>query len=163
MGRPREKGAGTPATTALTRAGISFETHGYDHDPTAASYGLEAAAALSVPPSQVFKTLLVDAEAGLAVGVVPVDRQLDLKALAAALGVKKVAMADPASAERSSGMVVGGISPVGQKRLLPTIVDESALSFERVYVSGGRRGLDLSLTPADLAAVTRARFAAIAR
>ena len=155
--------SGTPATTALTRLGLQFQVHPYDHDPAAASYGLEAAAALSVPPAQVFKTLLVEGDRGLAVGVVPVDRQLDLKAVAAALGLKKVAMAQPADAERSSGMVVGGISPIGQKRVLPTVVDQSALGFDRVYVSGGRRGLDISLAPADLVTATAAHVASIAR
>ena len=163
MGKRRESGAGTPATTALTRLGIGFGVHPYDHDPAAASYGLEAAAALSVPPGQVFKTLLVEGERGLAVGIVPVDRLLDLKAVAAALGWKKVTMADPAAAERSTGYVVGGISPIGQKKALPTVLDESARGFEVVYVSGGHRGLDLSLSPADLAAATRATLAAIAR
>lgn len=163
MGKRRESGAGTPATTALTRLGVSFGVHPYEHDPAAASYGLEAAAALSVPPGQVFKTLLVEGERGLAVGVVPVDRSLDLKAVAAALGWKKVAMADPAAAERSTGYVVGGISPIGQKKALPTVLDESALGFDVVYVSGGHRGLDLSLAPADLVEATRATVAAIAR
>ena len=162
MGRRREPSAGTPATTALSRAGIAFDVHPYDHDPAAASYGLEAAAALSAPPAQVFKTLLVSGERGLAVGVVPVDTQLDLKAVAAALGLKKVTMAQPADAERSSGYVVGGISPVGQKRALPTVLDESALAFDRVYVSGGRRGLDISLAPADLITLTSASVAPIA-
>lgn len=155
--------SGTPATTALTRLGLAFAVHPYDHDPAAASYGLEAAAALSVPPAQVFKTLLVQSDRGLAVGVVPVDRQLDLKAIAAALGLKKVAMAKPVDAERSSGMVVGGISPVGQRRVLPTVIDESVLALERVYVSGGRRGLDISLAPADLVTATNALVAVIAR
>lgn len=163
MGKRREASTGTPASTALTRLGLAFEVHSYEHDPAAASYGLEAAAALSVPPGQVFKTLLVESERGLAVGVVPVDRQLDLKAIAAALGLKKVAMAQPADAERSSGYVVGGISPIGQKKALPTVVDESALGFDRVYVSGGRRGLDLSLTPDDLVTATRAQVALISR
>jgi Cys-tRNA(Pro)/Cys-tRNA(Cys) deacylase len=163
MGKRRDVTAGTPATTALTRMGVAFEVHPYDHDPAAASYGLEAAAALSVPPGQVFKTLLVDGDGGLAVGVVPVDRQLDHKAVAAALGRKKVTMALPADAERSTGYVVGGISPIGQKRGLPTVVDESALAFDRVYVSGGRRGLDISLAPADLVTTTKARVAPIAR
>ena len=163
MGKRRDAGAGTPATTALTRLGVAFQVHPYDHDPAGASYGLEAAAALSVPPVQVFKTLLVEGDRGLAVAVVPVDRQLDLKAVAAALGLKKVAMAQPADAERSSGMVVGGISPVGQKRALPTVIDASALGFDRVYVSGGRRGLDISLAPADLVAAIKAQVASIAR
>jgi Cys-tRNA(Pro)/Cys-tRNA(Cys) deacylase len=155
--------AGTPATTALTRLGLAFELHPSDHDPAAASTGLEAAAAMSVPPEQVFKTLLVTGDSGLAVGVVPVDRQLDLKAVAAALGLKKVAMAQPADAERSTGYVVGGISPIGQRKALPTVIDSSALDLERVYVSGGRRGLDISLSPADLVTATRAQVASIAR
>ena len=163
MARRREAAAGTPATTALTRAGVPFEVHPYEHDPAAPSYGLEAAAALSVPPEQVFKTLLVDGGGRLGVGVVPVDRQLDLKAVAAALGWKKATMADPAAAERSTGYVVGGISPVGQKRQLPTVVHSGAQDFERVYVSGGRRGLDISLAPGDLVRVLRATVAQIAR
>ena len=163
MARRREATAGTPATTALTRAGIPFDVHPYEHDPAAPSFGLEAAEALGVPAEQVFKTLLVEGERGLAVGVVPVSQTLDLKAVASALGVKKVGMARPEDAERSSGYVVGGISPVGQKRALPTVVDESALAFPRVYVSGGRRGLDLSLSPSDLVRATSATTAAIAR
>ena len=163
MGSRRDRSAGTPATTTLTRLGVAFGVHPYEHDPAAASYGLEAAAALSVPPGQVFKTLLVDGERGLAVGIVPVDRSLDLKALAAALGLKKVSMADPAAAERSTGYVVGGISPIGQRKRLPTVLDESAGRFDVVYVSGGRRGLDLSLSPDDLVAATGAVVAAIAR
>jgi Cys-tRNA(Pro)/Cys-tRNA(Cys) deacylase len=111
----------------------------------------------------VFKTLLVDGDGGLAVAVVPVDRQLELKAMAAALGRKKVTMAPPADAERATGYVVGGISPIGQRRPLPTVVDASVSAFDRVYVSGGRRGLDISLAPADLVAATRGRLAPIAR
>lgn len=118
---------------------------------------------LGVPPPQVFKTLIVQGERGLAVGVVPVDRQLDLKALAAALGLKKLAMAQTADAERVTGYVVGGISPVGQRRALPTVVDVSATAFDKVYVSGGRRGLDVSLSPDDLVRATRAVVSAIAR
>jgi Cys-tRNA(Pro)/Cys-tRNA(Cys) deacylase len=153
----------TPATVALTAAGIAFTTHPYAHEPTAASYGLEAAEALGVEPGRVFKTLLVEGDKGLAVGIVPVDRQLDLKALATALGVKRVQMADPRAAERVTGYVVGGISPVGQKRRLPTILDESAAAHDTVLVSGGRRGLDLELSPADLRAATDATLAPIAR
>jgi Cys-tRNA(Pro)/Cys-tRNA(Cys) deacylase len=163
MGSRRDGSAGTRATTALTRLGVDFGVHPYEHDPAAASYGLEAAAALSVPPGQVFKTLLLKADRGLAVGIVPVDRSLDLKALAAALGVKKVAMADAAAAERSTGYVVGGISPIGQKKRLPTVLDRSATGFDVVYVSGGRRGLDISLSPGDLVAATGAVLAAVAR
>ncbi len=164
MARRASSGStGTPATVALTAAGVEFSEHAYDHDPAAPSYGLEAAEALGLPAEQVFKTLLVDTGDGLAVGVVPVTGSLDLKALAAALGAKRVSMADPAAAERSSGMVVGGISPVGQKRRLPTVVDESALLFDVVYVSGGRRGLDVGLSPADLVRLTDARVADVAR
>jgi Cys-tRNA(Pro)/Cys-tRNA(Cys) deacylase len=155
--------AATPATAALTAAGVAFTQHAYDHDPAAPSFGLEAAQALGLPAEQVFKTLLVDTGDGLAVGVVPVTGSLDLKALAAALGVKRVTMADPAAAERSSGMVVGGISPLGQRRALPTVVDESVDLFEVVYVSGGRRGLDVGLSPADLVRLTGASVADIAR
>jgi Cys-tRNA(Pro)/Cys-tRNA(Cys) deacylase len=155
--------AATPATAALTAAGVAFTQLAYDHDPAAPSFGLEAAQALGLPAEQVFKTLLVDTGDGLAVGVVPVTGSLDLKALAAALGVKRVTMADPAAAERSSGMVVGGISPLGQRRALPTVVDESVDLFEVVYVSGGRRGLDVGLSPADLVRLTGATVADIAR
>ncbi|KRF44943.1 cys-tRNA(Pro)/cys-tRNA(Cys) deacylase [Terrabacter sp. Soil811] len=156
-------GPSTPATVALDRAGVPYTRHPYEHDPAAASYGLEAAAALGVEPSRVFKTLLVDTGATLAVGIVPVDGQLDLKAVAAAIGVKSVTMADPAAAERSTGYVVGGISPVGQRRALPTVLDETAYGFGTVYVSGGRRGFDIGLAPEDLASVTRARRARIGR
>lgn len=159
----RREASGTPATVALAAAGIAFTHHSYEHDPSTRSYGLEAAQVLGLPPEQVFKTLLVDTGAGLAVGVVPVGGSLDLKAMAAALGVKKVVMADPGAAERSTGYVVGGISPIGQKRALPTVVDETVELFEVVYVSGGRRGLDLGLSPADLVAVTAATVADIAR
>lgn len=148
---------------ALTAAGVAFSQHVYEHDPAAGSYGLEAAEVLGLPAEQVFKTLVVDTGAGLAVGVVPVAGSLDLKAMAAALGVKKVTMADPAAAQRSSGYVLGGISPVGQRRALPTVVDDSAALFEVVYVSGGRRGLDVGLSPADLVRVTAAVVADIAR
>ena len=148
---------------ALAAAGVAFTQHTYEHDPAAGSFGLEAAEALGLPPEQVFKTLLVDTGAGLAVAVVPVSGLLDLKAMAAALGVKRVTMADPAAAQRSSGYVVGGISPLGQKRSLPTVVDESAELFDVVYVSGGRRGLDLGLSPADLVRLTGATTADVAR
>ncbi len=159
----RSAPGGTPATVALTRAGVGFTSHPYDHDPAAESFGLEAARALGVDPGRVFKTLFVSADGRLAVGVVPVSGQLDLKAVAAALGAKKAVMAEPAVAERASGYVVGGISPVGQKRPHPTVVDESALAFETVFVSGGRRGLDLELAPADLLRVTSATTARIGR
>ena len=165
MARPRKDAGGptTPATLALDRAGVSYTRHAYDHDPSAASFGLEAAALLGVDPQRVFKTLLVDTGPGLAVGIVPVAGQLDLKAIASALGVKSVTMADPPAAERSSGYVVGGISPVGQKRALPTVLDDTACGFETVFVSGGRRGFDIELSPTDLASITRAVRAPIGR
>ena len=153
----------TPAVIALTKAGIAHTLHEYDHDPRATSYGLEAAEALGLDPEQVFKTLLVEVDGKLAVGVVPVGKQLDLKAIAAAAGGKKAVMADPAAAERTTGYVVGGISPIGQKRALPTVVDSTATDHPTVYVSGGRRGFDIGLSPADLNTVTKARTAAIAR
>lgn len=160
----RKKGApGTPATVALTRAGVPFTAHTYDHDPAATSYGLEAAEALGLEPATVFKTLLADVDGDLVVGVVPVTGQLDLKALAAAVGGKKAQMADPAVAERVTGYVVGGISPIGQKRRLRTVLDASADAHATVFVSGGRRGLDLGLAPDDLARVTGATRAPIAR
>lgn len=164
MARKERGGSvGTPATVALTRAEIAYAVRTYEHDPAAESFGLEAAQALGVEPGRVFKTLLVDTGDGLAVGLVPVDRTLDLKALAAALGVKKVSMADPVAAERSSGYVVGGISPIGQKRSLPTVIDDSANQHSTVLVSGGRRGLDLELTPVDLVRATGGSTAPIAR
>jgi Cys-tRNA(Pro)/Cys-tRNA(Cys) deacylase len=153
----------TPATAALTRAGLPFQTHTYAHDPTVGSYGEEAVAATGVEAARVFKTLLVETGSGLAVGIVPVSRSLDLKALASALRAKKVTMADPAVAERSSGYVVGGISPIGQRKALPTVLDDSARQFPTVYVSGGRRGLEIELAPEDLATATRGTFASIAR
>ncbi|MDO5736322.1 MAG: Cys-tRNA(Pro) deacylase [Propionibacteriaceae bacterium] len=161
MGNKRS--AGTPATAALDEAAVPHVLHSYAHDPRAESFGLEAANALGVEPARVYKTLVVDTGEGLAVGVVPVTGSLDLKALALALGVKKVAMADPARAQRSTGMVVGGISPIGQKRSLPTVLDDSMQQFETVLVSAGRRGLDVELSPTDLAQMTDGVFAAISR
>jgi Cys-tRNA(Pro)/Cys-tRNA(Cys) deacylase len=148
---------------ALTRAGIAFTEHRYRHDPAAASYGVEAAAQLGLPPEQVFTTLLTRVDGHLVVAVVPVSGQLDLKAVAAAVDGRRATMADPADAERATGYVVGGISPVGQRRALATVVDDTALGFGTVYVSGGRRGLDLGLAPADLLRVTGAVVAAIGR
>lgn len=159
----RTDAAGTPATVALTRAGVAFTAHAYEHDPRAAAYGLEAAEKLGIEPDRVFKTLLATVDGALAVGIVPVAQQLDLKALAQALGGKRAEMADPAVAERRTGYVVGGISPIGQKTALPTVLDESAILCETVFVSGGRRGLDLELAPDDLLAVTGGRYAPIAR
>jgi Cys-tRNA(Pro)/Cys-tRNA(Cys) deacylase len=156
-------GAGTPATTALTRAQVAFTVHAYEHDPAADSYGLEAARALGVEPQRVFKTLLAEVDGKLAVAVVPVAGQLDLKALAAAVGGKRAAMADPKLAERTTGYVLGGISPLGQRKKLPTVVDDSALAYETVFCSAGRRGLEVELSPADLISLTDAVTSSIGR
>jgi Cys-tRNA(Pro)/Cys-tRNA(Cys) deacylase len=158
-----QSGPVTPATIALTAAGIPFTPRAYEHDPAATSFGLEAATALGVEPERVFKTLLAEADGRLVVGIVPVNALLDLKALAAALGAKRAAMADPALAERKTGYVVGGISPVGQKSTLPTVLHRSAMGHETVLVSGGRRGFDLELAPADLLRVTDGVVADITR
>jgi Cys-tRNA(Pro)/Cys-tRNA(Cys) deacylase len=155
MARKKSPG-GTPATVALAAAGVDFVLRAYDHDPRAESYGLEAAEALEVSPEQVFKTLVASVDGSLAVAVVPVAGLLDLKALARALGGSRATMADPAAAQRATGYVVGGISPVGQRRPLRTVVDESALDHPTVLVSAGRRGLDLEIAPADLLAGTGA-------
>lgn len=135
--------------------------HPYAHDPAAPSYGAEAAAVLGVDPARVFKTLMVDVEGRLAVGIVPVSGTLDLKAFAAALGSKKATMADPAAAQRRTGYVLGGISPLGQRLPSPTVLDASALRLETILISGGRRGLDIELAPADLVRLTNAATAAI--
>ena len=162
-GKRRSPAGGTPATVALTRAGVPFSLHEYDHDPRAESFGLEAAEALDLDPVRVFKTLLVTVDGRLAVAVVPVAGQLDLKALARTLGGGKAVMADPAAAERATGYVVGGISPVGQKLQHPTVVDDTALDHDTVYVSAGRRGLDLGLAADDLVRITGAVVAPIRR
>lgn len=147
--------------------GVPHTVHAYEHDPRGrekgVSYGMEAAAALGTDPAQVFKTLVADVDGALTVAVVPVDAHLDLKALAAAAGGKRAVMADPAAAQRATGYVVGGISPLGQRRRLPTVVDSSALAFASVLVSAGRRGLDVELAPADLVRLTEARTAPVAR
>jgi Cys-tRNA(Pro)/Cys-tRNA(Cys) deacylase len=154
--------SGTPATVALRAAGIPFTEHAYDHDPAQTNYGLEAASALGLDPDRVFKTLLADVDGRLVVGIVPVTGKLDLKHLAAAVGGKRASMADPAVAERRTGYVVGGISPIGQKTVHPTVLDETAELWDTVFVSGGRRGLDLELAPADLVRITNATVADIA-
>lgn len=159
----RNQAGGTPATVALERAGVAFTLHPYEHDPAAASYGLEAAERLGLDSQAVFKTLLAEVDGRLVVGVVPVSGQLDLKALAAAVGGKRAAMADPATLERATGYVLGGISPLGQKKRLSTVIDESALDRPTVYVSGGKRGLDLGLAPRDLVTLLDATVAAIGR
>lgn len=153
---------GTPATTALTQAGIAFTLHPYEHHDDNTHFGDEAVAALGLDPNRVFKTLVADLGGRLVVAVVPVAKQLDLKALAAVFGVKKATMADPAVAARSSGYVVGGISPIGQRTPLPTVVDSSADDFPTIHLSAGRRGLQVELAPADLRAVTKAKSARIA-
>jgi Cys-tRNA(Pro)/Cys-tRNA(Cys) deacylase len=152
---------GTPATAVLAEAGVSFNLHPYSHDPATASYGMEAAEVLGIDPARVFKTLMVEVDGKLAVGVVPVSGSLDLKAIAAALGSKKAAMADPAAAERRTGYVLGGISPLGQRQPSPTVIDETALALDTILVSGGRRGLDIELDPRELVRLTRAVTAAI--
>lgn len=154
---------GTPATAALAAAGIPFTAHSYDHDPATTNFGREAASALELDPEQVFKTLLAEVDGSLVVGIVPVTGKLDLKALATAVGGKKAEMADPRLAERRTGYVVGGISPIGQKYVHPTVLDETAELFDTIFISGGRRGLDLELAPADLVRATGAVIAAIAR
>jgi Cys-tRNA(Pro)/Cys-tRNA(Cys) deacylase len=163
MARKQRAAGGTPATTALTAAGAAFTVHEYEHDPRSDSYGEEAAAAMGVSPDRVFKTLLADVDETLTVAVVPVSGQLDLKALARAVGGRKAVMADPKAAERATGYVVGGISPLGQKRAHRTVVDESALAWPTVCVSAGRRGLEVELTPADLVRLTGAVTAPIGR
>lgn len=157
------RGPATPATQLLDRAGAPYRSHTYVHDESERSYGLEAAAALGVDAGRVFKTLLVDTGAGLAVGVVPVSGQLDLRAMARAIGAKSVDLADPAAAQRSTGYVVGGISPLGQRRALPTVLDDTALAHDTVFVSGGRRGFDIELAPALLVELTSATVAPIGR
>ncbi|GGV26266.1 Cys-tRNA(Pro)/Cys-tRNA(Cys) deacylase [Kitasatospora herbaricolor] len=161
--KAKKGGQGTPATVALESAGVPFTVHAYEHDPAAATYGGEAAELLGVPAERVFKTLVADVDGTLTVGVVPVSGKLDLKALAAAVGGKRAAMADPAAAERSSGYVLGGISPLGQRRPLRTVLDDTVLAHPTVYVSAGRRGLEVELAPADLVALTKALTAPIGR
>jgi Cys-tRNA(Pro)/Cys-tRNA(Cys) deacylase len=155
-------GQGTPATAALGRAGVRHALHPYAHDTRAQSYGAEAAAALGVEPRRLFKTLVVTADGRPAVGVVPVSGSLDLKALATALGVKRVVLAEPAAAERATGYRTGGISPLGSRQRLPVVLDASALDHPTVYVSAGRRGLQVELDPADLVRVAGATVAPIA-
>ncbi len=163
----------TPAVAAAARAGVPHRVLSYAHDPAAPAYGLEAAEALGVPAARVFKTLVARVEGAaadargraptLAVALVPADRQLDLKALADALGARRAALAPAAEAERATGYVVGGISPLAQRRPLPTVVDAGALAHPEVFVSAGRRGVELALAPADLVRLTGARVAPLAR
>jgi len=154
-------GRGTTATAALESAEIPFTVHEYPHDPRRESYGREAAEALGIEAPRIFKTLIAEVDGKLVAGVVPVDGQLNLKALAAAAGGKKAAMADVTAAERATGFVAGGISPVGQRRRLPVVLDTSALEFPTVFCSGGRRGLEIELAPADLIRAAGATVASI--
>ncbi|TGZ18657.1 Cys-tRNA(Pro)/Cys-tRNA(Cys) deacylase [Streptomyces sp. S816] len=161
--KKQQQSGGTPATVALNAAGVEFTVHAYDHDPSHPSYGEEAAEAMGVSPDRVFKTLVADVDGNLVVGVVPVAGTLDLKALASAVGGKRAAMADPALAERTTGYVRGGISPLGQRKRLPTVLDDSALAHTTICVSAGRRGLEVELAPGDLAELTGAVSAPIGR
>ncbi|MFE2557496.1 Cys-tRNA(Pro) deacylase [Streptomyces sp. NBC_00090] len=161
--KQKKNSGGTPATVALTTAGTPFTLHAYEHDPASPSYGEEAAEALGVSPDRVFKTLVADVDGELTVAVVPVAGQLDLKALASAVGGKRAAMADPAAAERTTGYVRGGISPLGQRKRLRTVLDASASDHTTICISAGRRGLEVELAPTDLAALTSAVVAPIGR
>ena len=163
MAKKKQQPGGTPATSALSAASVAFTLHDYDHDPRSESYGEEAAAALGISADRVFKTLLADVDGALTVAVVPVSGQLDLKALARAVGGRKATMADPRAAERATGYVVGGISPLGQKRPHPTVVDTTALDHPTVFVSAGRRGLEVEVEPADLVRLTAAVTAPVGR
>lgn len=162
MAKVPDVATGTPATALLTREKVAFTLHPYDHDPRSQAYGDEAAAALGIAPEQIFKTLIATVDGKLACAVVPVAARLDLKAFGAALKGKRVELADPAAAARATGYVVGGISPIGQKTRLRLVVDESATAFGTVYVSAGKRGLQVQLSPSDLVRVTGALVAPIA-
>jgi Cys-tRNA(Pro)/Cys-tRNA(Cys) deacylase len=156
--------AATPAVRVLERSRVPHTLHAYDPEhPSDQGHGEAAVAALGSDPHQVFKTLVTRVDGVLTIAVVPVAGSLDLKALAAAAGGRKAAMAEPADAERTTGYVLGGISPLGQRKALPTVVDDSALGFATVLVSAGRRGLQVELAPADLVRLTRARTAPIGR
>ena len=161
--KKQQQPGGTPATVALTSAGVAFTVHSYEHDPAHPSYGEEAAEAMGVSPERVFKTLVADVDGELTVAVVPVAGSLDLKALAAAVGGKRAAMADPALAERTTGYVRGGISPLGQRKRLRTVLDASAKEHDTICVSTGRRGLEVELAPSDLTTLTDAVLAPVAR
>ncbi|HEX2902009.1 MAG TPA: Cys-tRNA(Pro) deacylase [Jatrophihabitans sp.] len=153
---------GTPATTVLDRARISYTTHPYRHDARAESYGEEAATQLGIDARQIFKTLIAAVDSDLVCAVVPVAGRLDLKALAAAVGGRRAELAEPAKAQRATGYVLGGISPLGHRSRLPVVVDASALDLTTMYVSAGKRGLQLGLAPADLIAAASASTAPIA-
>jgi len=153
---------GTPATALLGKLGVAFTLHPYDHDPRAEAYGDEAAAALGVDPKRIFKTLIALVDGRLVCGVVPVAARLDMKALAAASGGKRAGMAEPAAAARATGYVVGGISPLGHRSRVPVVIDATASSFATVYVSAGKRGLQVELAPEDLVRAANATLAPIA-
>ncbi len=156
----------TPAVNCAKKASVWFQTHSYQHDANTPSYGEEAAHALGVAPERVFKTLLVSLDGNpkkLAVGVVPVSGSLDLKAIGSLLGSKKIAMADPQEAQRATGYLVGGISPLGQKKRLPLVLDQSAQCLKTLFVSGGKRGLEIELNPADLLTLTTGQYGDIGR
>lgn len=155
-------GRGTPATLLLAKQKVPHTLHTYEHDPRHASYGTEASESLGLPPERVFKTLVAEVDGVLTVGVVPVATQLDLKALASAVGGKKARMAEVGAAERATGYVAGGISPLGQRKRLPVVVDESATAFPTIFCSGGRRGLEIEITPDDLVRLASAVVAPIA-
>lgn len=155
-------GKGTPATALLSKQRVQHRVHTYEHDPRAESYGLEAAEALKQPPERVFKTLIAEVDGQLTVGVVPSPMTLDLKALAVACNGKKAKMADIEAAERATGYVAGGISPLGQKRRLPAVIDTAANRFDTIYCSAGRRGLEIELDAGDLITLLGARMADIA-
>ncbi len=164
MSRPQRAPSGTPALRVLAAAGVPHTPRSYEHDPSSTvGYGLEAALALGIDPERVYKTLVADVDGALTVAVVPVTGLLDLKALAHAAGGRRATMAEPAAAERATGYVVGGISPLGQRTTHPTVVDETVWLFETVLVSGGRRGLDVELSPGDLVRLTSATVADIAK
>lgn len=158
----KSKKVTTPATAELAAAGVVFSVHSYEHDSRSTDYGMEAVRLLGIDPGRMYKTLVLVSERDFAVAMVPVAALLDIKALGVVLGLKKLTMADPMVAQRRSGYVLGGISPVGQRQVSPIVIDQSATRWEDIYVSGGRRGVSLQLPARELARVTGAQFAPIA-